>query len=355
MRAADREGAAEDRDHAAERRDRDGDNRDHEGLERDQAGSRRDRVAHLRDQAGDDRDLAGEQRDQAGGRRDHAAQLRDRAAHVRDQLAELRDILAEQADLKVGDDIVTDARRRSSQARRDAHFDREQALHDRTAGAGERTDARVDRHTAHTDRAAGAGERANAGLDRETAQADRTAGAEERTGSGRDRGRAQSDRTASATDRDRALVDDVTGVYLRGPGLMELAREVARAQRTHEPLVVAFVDVDGLKTANDLHGHAAGDRLLRAVADTLRGSLRSYDVIIRYGGDEFVCVLAGLNQTEATKRLATINEILADGTEPATVTVGMAELQKGESLYDLVGRADAALYEQRRHRTRSRT
>lgn len=144
----------------------------------------------------------------------------------------------------------------------------------------------------------------------------------------------------------------MTGVYLRGPGLMELAREIARAQRTHEPLVVAFVDVDGLKTANDSHGHAAGDRMLRVVADTLRMCLRSYDVIIRYGGDEFVCVLAGLNQAEATKRLATINEVLADGADPATVTVGIAEFQDGESLHDLVGRADAALYRQREHRTR---
>ena len=68
-----------------------------------------------------------------------------------------------------------------------------------------------------------------------------------------------------------------------------------------------------------------------------------------------MCVLAGLNQAEATKRLATINEVLADGTEPATVIVGMAEFQEGESLHDLGGRADAALYGQRGHRTRWRT
>lgn len=129
---------------------------------------------------------------------------------------------------------------------------------------------------------------------------------------------------------------------------MELDREISRARRTDEPLIVAFVDVDQLKVLNDSHGHAAGDRMLRDVASTLRAQLRSYDLIVRYGGDEFVCAISGLNRADATKRLALVNAALAVAVEPGSVTVGLAELQPGDSTADLVARADAALYRKRR-------
>jgi diguanylate cyclase (GGDEF)-like protein len=61
-----------------------------------------------------------------------------------------------------------------------------------------------------------------------------------------------------------------------------------RARRAEEGLVVAFVDVDGLKQVNDTEGHFAGDALLIPVANSLRAYLRSYDLVMRFGGDEFV-------------------------------------------------------------------
>ena len=64
---------------------------------------------------------------------------------------------------------------------------------------------------------------------------------------------------------------------------------MARAKRTQRSFVLAFIDVDGLKTTNDSLGHAAGDELLRRVVDTVRDHLRSYDLIVRFGGDEFLC------------------------------------------------------------------
>ena len=70
-----------------------------------------------------------------------------------------------------------------------------------------------------------------------------------------------------------------------------MTRDLARARRAQQPLLVAFVDVDGLKAVNDEYGHAAGDTLLRAVVTALSSMLRPYDVVIRYGGDEFICVL----------------------------------------------------------------
>jgi diguanylate cyclase (GGDEF)-like protein len=162
-----------------------------------------------------------------------------------------------------------------------------------------------------------------------------------------DRSTALADRGASAEERERSSHDGLTGTYLRGPGSVELEREIARARRTEQPLVLAFVDVDGLKAINDSRGHGAGDRVLLAVANALRAMLRSHDLIIRYGGDEFACVIAGLNAANATKRLALVNTALARAAEPASVTVGVTELQPADSIKDLLARADAALYRER--------
>ena len=119
-----------------------------------------------------------------------------------------------------------------------------------------------------------------------------------------------------------------------------------RAQRTRQPFVVAFVDVDGLKTVNDSLGHDAGDQLLRRVVDTTRAQLRSYDLIVRFGGDEFVCGLSNLGLTEVARRFGRINADLS--IDKFSITVGLAEMGGDESLVELIAHADEALYEQRR-------
>ncbi|MCA1656382.1 MAG: GGDEF domain-containing protein [Actinobacteria bacterium] len=234
--------------------------------------------------------------------------------------------------------------------RHEAQKDRDVAQADRRAGAGERAKARLDRGSSFTDRLAGVGERGNAWLDRGTALADRGAGANERSAAEHDRERAHADRGASATELEHSSHDALTGAYLRGAGFGELARDIARARREQQPLVLAFVDVDGLKAVNDSGGHAAGDRILRAVADALRANLRAHDLVIRYGGDEFVCAVSGLRAADAVARLELVNVALATFAPHVSVTVGVAELADGDAAADLVARADAALYEQRRDR-----
>ena len=181
------------------------------------------------------------------------------------------------------------------------------------------------------------------------AASDRAEAASDRSEAAADRAAASLDRFASARERAVSSIDGLTGAHSRDAGLVELERETARAKRTGEPFLLAFVDVDYLKATNDSRGHAAGDQLLYQVADTIRANLRPYDLIVRFGGDEFVCGLLNVKLDEAAKRFMCVNANLAER-QGASVTVGLAELEKDDSLQDLIARADAALYEERQQR-----
>ena len=300
--------------------------RDESGRQRDQAAERRDSASDQRDLASERRDSAAVQRDLVSAQRDRLADRRDRAGDQRDLAAEERDRAAEQFEDSVGDEISTTTLRKLHHVRAEAATDRSGSADDRRHSAGERTSTGEDRSVASTDRSAGDSERRDAA-------ADRTA--------------ALSDRDSSAAYREEANLDELTGAYRRGPGFLELEREMARAFRALEALSVAFVDVDHLKQVNDTLGHAAGDRLLQHVASALKSRLRSYDPVVRYGGDEFICVMPGLTAEAATERLATINSVLRTMSQSGSMSLGVAELQPGDSAHAIVGRADESLYRAR--------
>lgn len=193
-----------------------------------------------------------------------------------------------------------------------------------------------------SDQAKGKGDRDQAVLDREQAVLDRD--------------QARLDRAQAALDRRSGqrkdyLIDDLTRTLRRGPGLRELQHEMDRARREGDPLVVAFIDVDGLKAINDSQGHAAGDQLLRDVADALRQGLRSYDLLLRYGGDEFVCALSNTEADRAHGRLREVADILATTPSRGSIAWGLAELRSADSLESLVARADSSLYRARARRS----
>jgi diguanylate cyclase (GGDEF)-like protein len=133
---------------------------------------------------------------------------------------------------------------------------------------------------------------------------------------------------------------------------MVLNQEIDRARRADGRLVVAFVDVDGLKDLNDRDGHAAGDRVLKAVVITIRTRLRSFDPITRYGGDEFVCGLGGTDLEEAERRFESIGAtIQAD--VGVGISVGLVALAAGDTADELTDRADVAMLEVKaRHHAR---
>jgi diguanylate cyclase (GGDEF)-like protein len=200
------------------------------------------------------------------------------------------------------------------------------------------------------DRQRAENDRASAADDRARAADERTRAAEERAQSAQDRMLAARDRAQAAVDREASETDELTHVRRRGAGMAQLQREIDRAHRTPEELVVTFIDVDGLKAVNDNDGHLAGDSLLLAVADSLRACLRSYDLIMRFGGDEFVCVLPNADVKRVRQRFADVSNALASGPTKGSITVGFAELGEDDSAEDLIRRADADLLA---HRQRS--
>jgi diguanylate cyclase (GGDEF)-like protein len=177
---------------------------------------------------------------------------------------------------------------------------------------------------------------------------DRMLAARDRAAAALDRREAALDRQRAREYRERAYRDELTGVLQRAAGRDQLVMAVDHVRRSGESLILVFLDVDHLKQLNDAQGHAAGDELLRAVGAGLLQHLRSYDVVVRYGGDEFVCALPGSRVPETTRRLLAVGAAMGEAVPGASVSFGLAELTASVRLDDAVARADRAMYAGRR-------
>jgi diguanylate cyclase (GGDEF)-like protein len=143
--------------------------------------------------------------------------------------------------------------------------------------------------------------------------------------------------------REKSAFDELTGVLRRAAGISVAEREIARSRRHNSPLSVAFIDIDGLKEANDRRGHAAGDKMLRGLTRALTEGLRAEDVVFRYGGDEFVCVLP---DTEARQARLKLSEIQAEAARAGVrFCAGVAQLARSDDVVSLFARADKDLYD----------
>lgn len=146
-----------------------------------------------------------------------------------------------------------------------------------------------------------------------------------------------------------AYLDALTGAFRREMGRLALRNEIDRARRADGSFVIAFIDVDGLKGVNDRDGHAAGDRVLRTLVATMRANLRSYDPIIRFGGDEFICGIGSIDTGEVRHRISVIDQSLRSATGVG-ITAGLASLTANETIDELTAKADEALIEAKRNR-----
>ncbi len=146
-----------------------------------------------------------------------------------------------------------------------------------------------------------------------------------------------------------STMDWVTGILNRRGGELRLREEIERAKRHQHALTVLFVDIDDFRKWNACGTHAAGDALLLATAESLTATLRSIDLVCRWGGDEFIVVLPETNLIGAKTAAGRIMANLRDTFElqqQVSFSIGVASMILTElSLEDLVNRADRAMYQ----------
>ena len=159
--------------------------------------------------------------------------------------------------------------------------------------------------------------------------------------------------TAERDLRHEATHDRLTGLWNRGMVLDDLDRTVNRVRRTGEHLTVAIADVDHFKSVNDTYGHAAGDRVLREAARRIRECLRDLDAVGRYGGEEFLIVLASRDSVGQLAALDRVRLVVRQtpidvgcAHVSVTLSMGAARLMTQESdAVSLISAADEALYQ----------
>jgi diguanylate cyclase (GGDEF)-like protein/PAS domain S-box-containing protein len=158
-------------------------------------------------------------------------------------------------------------------------------------------------------------------------------------------------KTVEGQLRELATKDSLTDCLNRRHFLEVASIEFERADRYQRPVSIAMLDADRFKQVNDRFGHETGDRVLRAIADTARQTLRKTDVLGRFGGEEFVILFVETGMPEAaavTNRLVqavAALEIEHEGVRvPVALSAGVAERRKEERLESVLRRADDALY-----------
>ncbi|WP_147307617.1 GGDEF domain-containing protein [Wenzhouxiangella sediminis] len=151
--------------------------------------------------------------------------------------------------------------------------------------------------------------------------------------------------------RQLASTDALTGLHNRRDLERRIAAEMSRSRRHAQPLSVVIGDLDHFKRVNDEYGHGVGDDVLRAVGVRMRRNLRSEDLAVRWGGEEFLLLLpdtdrdGAVDVAEKIRRTISEHPIGCNGQEvPVTISFGVAELTDSDQVADLIRRADDAMY-----------
>jgi diguanylate cyclase (GGDEF)-like protein len=321
-------------------------------VDADQTSADADQSAADADQSAADADQSDSAADQSSADSDQRASDRDQVTADRDHAADTHATGADQSAYETS----REERESASVERFGNRLDRSSTAHDRELTATDRDSNSETRdeggraRDARTTDLPDASTQSQADLIRQLEELRAQAGAD-RVRAAADRARAAADRANAARERDRleaelrsAHLDELTGAYRREMGRMALTHEIDRARRSNGQFVLAFVDVDRLKIVNDREGHAAGDRVLQTVVREIRSRLRSFDPIIRYGGDEFVCGIGGTDLEEAKRRFNLIGDAI-EADARVGISVGLAALSIGDTADQLTERADAAMLE----------
>jgi diguanylate cyclase (GGDEF)-like protein len=344
-----------------------------DGTWSDRAASEADQTLSDADQTASDSDQTASDSDQSGSDGDQAAAHSDQVLSDRDQEAADLELRAnpssdparlrayEEAQTKRGEGTLARAAASTTRARIAGERDTQAVRRDENARRRDKTAAARDVAAARAERKAATLAGSLHDLDERTeaafaaAAVARKKATTARVKAATDRRHAARDREAAALDREhlqdelrRSQLDDLTGAFRRGIGEVLVAGEIERARRQNDSLHLAFIDVDDMKGTNDTIGHAAGDSALRSVRAGFQVRLRPYDPIIRWGGDEFVCVIPATGAEDALGRIAGARADLARLDPRVSVSFGISSLQDGDTVTTLVARADRALIEARR-------
>lgn len=156
----------------------------------------------------------------------------------------------------------------------------------------------------------------------------------------------------SLWDAENGAKDTLTGLHTRKTFFVLAEHERTMAERLKREVFIFFIDVDGLKMTNDLMGHVAGDELLSAAVDILKESfLRESDIIVRFGGDEFVALTISDSQgkNEILRRIRRAEkkksrELMDKRNFPVSLSIGVVKCDAKQSLQSALDRADALMY-----------
>jgi diguanylate cyclase (GGDEF)-like protein len=175
----------------------------------------------------------------------------------------------------------------------------------------------------------------------------------------------EGDQTLSDLDQCNADCDEVdsdsgqngsalTGAWRCAPGLADMQREIHRANRGNGRLIVAYVDVEGLKATNDSRGHLAGNLILQQIVNVLQTNLRSCESVVRVGKGKFACTISDATIEDVRQRFDEVIAQLSLTPPDGPISVGFAELVRGDSPMDLIDRADRRLIASRETQSRNR-
>lgn len=145
--------------------------------------------------------------------------------------------------------------------------------------------------------------------------------------------------------------DFLTGLLNRREGLRRLEEEIAKVERADRPLSCSLLDIDFFKQINDYNGHLAGDQVLKELAIVLEAKVREYDILCRYGGEEFLLVMPDTPLKIAEQIAERLREEISQLTVPwntkelrISISLGVGQLLPMENIDDLISRVDEALY-----------
>ncbi|WP_028862981.1 sensor domain-containing diguanylate cyclase [Psychromonas aquimarina] len=145
--------------------------------------------------------------------------------------------------------------------------------------------------------------------------------------------------------------DHLTGLFNRKFFLDQLVQDASRCRRLNWGLGIAMIDADHFKSINDTYGHQTGDDVLKELAERLQATLRTFDSLCRYGGEEFALILPNTTEQQTRQVCERLREcvdkapIISAGREiPVTVSIGISFLSRNKSLEEIISEADAALY-----------